>query len=44
MLDPRYEWVEVWPGTFQLKETEWYGVYKEIVEEYKDLLIRLAEC
>jgi hypothetical protein len=44
MLDPRYEWVEVWPGTFQLQEAKWYTIYKEIVEEHKDLLMRLAEC
>lgn len=43
MDDPRYEWVEVWPGTFQLRETEWYRMYKEIVEEHKDLLMRLSK-
>jgi hypothetical protein len=43
MLDPRYEWVEVWRDTFILKEAEWYKVYKEILEEHKDLIERLSK-
>ena len=42
--DPRYEWVEVWPGTFQLREAEWWRIAQEVMEEHKDLLKRLAEC
>jgi hypothetical protein len=42
--DPRYEWVEVWPGTFQLQEAMWWKIAQEVMLEYHDLLVRLAKC
>jgi hypothetical protein len=38
--DPRYEWVEVWSGTFLLKEAEWYTTMKRRVEKHKEALKR----
>ena len=39
-MDPRYEWVEVWPGTYQLHEAAWYTTMKRRVEKHKEALKR----
>ena len=37
-MDPRYKWIEVWPGTYQLVENDWYTTMKRRVEKHKEAL------